>query len=313
MLKIEMDKIKYVVDNSKYVSLNIDKVDNVIDAINDFNYKHWSKNINLDLTEEKWILLAFIIESMNFCFWQKPKWKIIYKKEIMSGSNALFYSVIRAIETKLISLDIEYLHNLNKETFLKIFVAVEGNISLIDYRYENFKEVIDVFYNNKNIYKELYSIKSDIELLKFIVKTFKSFNDKSIYNNKVIYFNKRATLLVNDLFHLSKTISSNINNVNNLSGCADYGLPRTFRDYEILNYSSSLKKLIDNEKEISHNSKMEIEIRANTLYAIELIKEKLNKKGLLINSVELDNLIWLLYKSNKGKKSIPHHTTTIYY
>ena len=57
-------------------------------------YEHWSTKIELDLTEKEWILLVFIIESMNFCFWQKPKWKIEYHGDELSGSNALFYVFI---------------------------------------------------------------------------------------------------------------------------------------------------------------------------------------------------------------------------
>ena len=70
---------------------------------------------------------------------------------------------------------------------------------------------------------------------------------------------------------------------------------------------------IDNEKEILHDSEMEIEIRANMLYVIELIKDKLKQKNILINAVELDNLIWWMGKKNKDRKSIAHHTITIFY
>ena len=58
---------------------------------------------------------------------------------------------------------------------------------------------------------------------------------------------------------------------------------------------------------------MEIEIRASMLYVIELIKKKLREKDIIISSVELDNIIWLVYKSGKVNKSLPHHTVTIYY
>lgn len=304
--------LKYVVDNSKYVSINYNEINDFIKDLGEPKYEHWSKKTNLNLKEKEWILLAFIIESMNFCFWQKPKWKIEYKESIFTGSNALFNSVIREVENNNKFLDIEYLHNLTKSNLEKIFKATEGTIPLMDERYNNFKEVIDFVYNNKNFYKELYNIKTDIELLKYITNNIKNFDDKSIYKGKTIHFNKRATLLVNDLFYLSNTIRKNIKNVNNLSGCADYGIPRTFRDYKILKYSKELEELIDTEKEILHNSEMEIEIRANMLYVIEIIKEKLKDKNIIINSVELDNLIWQMGKT-KEKRSKPHHTITIFY
>jgi len=58
---------------------------------------------------------------------------------------------------------------------------------------------------------------------------------------------------------------------------------------------------------------MEIEIRANMLYAIELIKNRLHQNQIDINLVQIDNALWLLSK-NKEFKEKPHHLTkTIYY
>lgn len=304
-----LKEFEYVVKNSKYVKINDDR----INALGKPNYTHWSKEMSIDLNEEKWILLAFIIESMNFCFWKKPKWKIEYNNEEFSGSNALFYSVIKEVENNPSFLDIDYLYSLKQDDLNKIFEPISGQIPLLEERYNNFREVIEYVKINKNFYNELYSIKTDKELLRYIVTNFKSFDDKSLYKEKTIHFNKRATLLTNDLFYLSNKIRKNISNVNNLSGCADYGIPRTFRDYGILEYSPSLANKVDNEIEISHDSEMEIEIRANMLYVVEKIKEYFNDKSISINSVELDNLIWLLGKNNKDRKSIAHHTVTIYY
>lgn len=240
------EEFKYVVNNSKYVSINESEIEKFVNDLGSINYNHWSNELNLDLEEKEWILLAFIIESMNFCFWKKPKWKIRYNNEIMSGSNALFYSVIKEVELNKNFLNIAYLHDINEEKFRKIFKGIEGEIPLFEARYDNFKEVVNNIYNNSKFYDDLFSIRTDRELLKYITENFSSFDDKSKYKNKTIHFNKRATLLTNDLFYLSKTINCNLNNVNNLSGCADYGIPRTFRDYNILIYNDELSKMIDN-------------------------------------------------------------------
>ena len=305
--------IKYVVDNSKYVSIDYKKVKEFAESLEQLKYNHWSNKLDLKLSDKEWILLVFIIESMNFCFWQKPKWHIKYNEKIFSGSNALFYSVIKEVEKNEKFLNLDYLYKLTKNEFYKIFEAVEGEVSLFDERYNNFKEVINFIHKNKNFYNDIYNIKSDLELLKYITSNLSSFDDKSIYKGITIHFNKRATLLVNDLFYISDIIKKNLKNVNQLSGCADYGIPRMLRDYGIFKYTKELEGYIDNEKEILHDSEMEIEIRANMLYVIEIIKEELERKNILINSVELDNLIWLMGKRNKDKKSIEHHTTTIFY
>ena len=302
---IMIEEFKYVSDNSKYVHIDINKIDNFVNSLGDIKYVHWSEEINLDLNEKEWILLSFIIESMNFCFWKKPKWKIEYNNQLMSGSNALFYSVIKCVEKDKNFLNIDYLNNLDFNSFKNIFEGEEV-CPLLEERYNNFKETIS-YIKNHDFYNELFSIKSDIELRSYIVDNFSHFNDKSIYKDKEIHFNKRATLLVNDLYRISSTIKNNIGNVDNLTGCADYAIPRIFRDYGLLVYNDELSNLIDSEELIKHDSEMEIEIRANMLYLIELIKEKVN-----INSIELDSIIWDM-GHKIPRKSNSHHTITIYY
>jgi len=305
------EEFRYVVDNSEYIKIDYTKLEKFINDLGEINYVHWSKELDLNLNENEWITLALVIESMNFCFWRKPKWKIEYKNELVSGSNALFYAIIKQVENNNNFLKLENLEKINQDEFYNILKGVEGECPLIDKRFENFKEVVNYIKNN-NFYEELFKIKKDVELLNYITSNFKSFDDKSVYKNKTIHFNKRATLLTNDLYYLSKTIRDNIDNVNNLSGCADYGIPRTFRDYGIMVYNEELSKLIDNEEEIPHDSDMEIEIRANMLYIIELIKERLANEDIIINSVELDNLIWWMGKKI-NRKSTSHHTITIFY
>ncbi len=307
------NEIKYVADNSQYVKINYPKLDEFIAELGVPNYIHWFPQYNLNLTEKEQILLAFIIESLNFCFWQKPKYKVIYHGREEKGSEALFSKIIDEVEKNKNFLNINYLHSLSLPEFKNIFSGIDGELSLIDTRYELFLNTINTIYEKKDkFYEELFNVGSDYELLNYITSNFKYFNDCSEYKGKLIHFNKRATLLTNDLFHMSVTIHNNIGNVNQLSGCADYGVPRTLRTYQILEYNEELSNYVDNEIEIEHDSEMEIEIRANMLYVLELIREKLREKGTIINSVELDNIVW--HMGRKKPNTLPyHHTTTIFY
>ena len=305
-----IEEYKYVVDNSKYVKIIPENIDKFIEDLGIIKYSHWYNDYDLKLNEKERILLAFIIEAMNYCFWQEPKWKVEYKSELITGSNALFTAVIKEVENNKNFLTLDYLNDLDINNFSKIFAGI-NTCPFLEKRYNNFKEVINYFVNH-DVYKELFNIKSNKELLEYIVTNFSSFNDVSWYKGHLIKFYKRANLLVNDLFNLSLTIKNNIHDVFNLSGCADYGIPRTFRDYKIIEYSDELAYLVDNKKLIEHGSEMEVEIRANILYIIELIKNKIKDKNIIIASVELDNLIWLMGKRMKDRSN-SHHTITIYY
>ena len=145
----------------------------------------------------------------------------------------------------------------------------------------------------------------------YISKEFTSFHDVSNYKGKKIIFNKRNRLLIRDLYYISKTVNGNIKNIDNIKGCADYNLPRYFRDEGIFIYAESLMRIIDEEIEITSGSNIEVELRANTIYVIELIKEKLKKVGKTTNSLELDGILWNLSKIQR--KTLPHHTRSIYY
>jgi len=148
------------------------------------------------------------------------------------------------------------------------------------------------------------------ELLDYIVANFPSFQDISIYNGKKIYFYKRATLLVRDLFEVSPKIHSNIQSIDCLLGCADYGIPRALRRFGVLEYSEELSWLVDHKRLIERDSDYEIEIRANMLYALELIKEALLLEGKKINSINLDGIIWSTGRNVEGEH---HLTKTIFY
>lgn len=175
------------------------------------------------------------------------------------------------------------------------------------------KDTISIIYNkNEKFYKELFSIRNDLEMLNYITQNFWHFDDKSLYKNEVVKFNKRATLLVNDLYQLSDTIKNNLKSLDNLSGCADYAVPRLLCEYGILSYNEKLLETITSNILIEHNSYMEIEIRANTLYALELIKDDLKEKGIYLNSVEIDNIIWSMRTSKEHSLPV-HKTITIYY
>lgn len=84
------NEIKYVVDNSVYVKINNQKLKEFISNFRMPNYKHWFAEFHLELSEKEKILLVFIIESLNFCFWQKPKYKILYHNEEVKGSEDYF-------------------------------------------------------------------------------------------------------------------------------------------------------------------------------------------------------------------------------
>lgn len=304
-----MDNINFVVENSKNVFINEKNINIILNNINVSGFSHWSSSPFFDgIDERKKIIFAFILESMNFCFWLNYSWNYKENGVIYSGTEMLY----KKVKDLLLKYDfnIEELCDISIEKFYESMSENNVPPPMIYERYKSYKETLKTI-SKCDFFDKLYKINSDIELEKFISDNIASFCDKSYYLGRTIVFNKRCRLLVNDLFLISDRIRKNIKNLNNLKGCADYSLPRYFREQKILEYSKELNKIIDNEEEIPHGSVYEIEIRASTLYVIEVIKKELDHRGIKLNSLELDNILWKLSRINKTSK--PHHTISIYY
>ena len=99
-----------------------------------------------------------------------------------------------------------------------------------------------------------------------------------------------------------------INNIDQLPGHADYKIPAILRKLGILIYHKDLVERIDSRIEVPVGSNMEIEIRANMLWATHLICEKLKPKFPEINPVTLDGILWAL-SQKKSKSGKPYHLT----
>lgn len=308
-----MNTIEYVINNNNDLEIDLSIIPDIIKNIKDKKYNHWSNKFPIfkKMNEKELILFSFIVESINFCFWPRYEWLIKEGNKTYLGSDVLLLTIIKAIKNNKIVLDESELHKVTKDQFYEIITQNDTTPILMEERYSSFKETFNTIYNKKDFWEELFSIKSDTKLEEFLTDNFNNFKDISEFKGKEIKFNKRCRLLIGDLFYTSPTIRNNVKNINNIKGCADYSLPRYFREIGLFKYSKDLADKIDHGEEIKHNSEYEVIIRATTLYVLEKIKEELKEQGKIINTIELDNIIWNL--SRKDKKTSPHHTISIYY
>ena len=309
-----IDSIKYVVDNSEYVSINYENIKNSLPLLNGSNKEAWLHDfidVNKYNDKEK-IIFLILCESMNFCFWDSPiKWKVEYNDKYYSGSFGVFYALSKALHNGNLILDVEKLKEISIDDLNNIFKGTT-TIPLLEERYNIFKQVVDEISGIDDLCS-IFNVDSDIDLLNVVVNHFSNFKDISIYKGHEVYFFKRANLLVTDLILNIDFINKRISNFDNLFGCADYKIPQVLRELGILNYSDSLKNLIDSKTPIPHDGLEEIEIRANMLYAMEIIKDELDKSGKKMNSSSIDNALWLISKKDDFKSNPHHLTRTIYY
>lgn len=301
-----LEKIKmscdYVATNSKYVSINYEKLDEYIKTIDCEKIKFWlsSNPYNLfDMDIEKIINFMLIFDSIDYCFWGQPKWTIETIDGKKDGSDALLYALLNYVKN-LGKIDFT---NVSFEEFSNI---LKGNVEIpfLRERYNTVISICNVVNKrmNGNFYSYIKDINVDTELFDIIINNFADFCDEREYDVNKVYFYKLAQLLTSDILHIKELISGTKVDYSHLVGCADYKIPQTLRALGILKYNDELSNIIDNNMLIDKNSKYEVEIRANMIAVINYINSKLEN----CCSIDINDYLFLSSKSVKDIAK-PYH------
>lgn len=305
---------QFVTGKSRKVHINTNKITGSIEIFSGNAMSHWLHDSPIDfskLNEREFLNFLFFLHSVSFCYWSDTKWTVEYRGSSYHGAWGMIAAIMRAIDEGKPILDSEYLSKINLEDYSEI---LRGNVDipLIKERWQITREVANALLadfdgNFANLIN--YANGDALTLLGLIIKLCPSFEDSSQYGGKTIYFYKRAQLLVGDTSqHFMDRGGNNFNNIDQLTASADYKLPQVLQRIGILSYSNDLQEKILSKICVPHNSPEEVEIRANTIMAIEMIKQELKIHGKNISSETISNHVWLMGK-DRNINILPHHRT----
>lgn len=315
-----LESTKFVVEHSKYVKIHNDKIDEFAKTFTREHTKHWWKDAPVDLsnlTEHEKLHFLLVFNSLSFSYWGDPTWSIEYPgKKTSSASFCLIYCIKRALDEGKPLLDPRYLAKLTRAELAHILRA-NVEIPLLDERLKTINQVGYVLVQKydadfSNMVKE--ADKDALKLVKSIITNFPLFDDTATYKGKTIFFYKRAQLIVSDV-HLvfdGKGLSE-FKNADEITAFADYKLPQVLRKLGIFSYTQDLMEKIDNKILIPKGSEEEVEIRANTIWAVELIKEKVREKIPGVDSVHVNDHLWLSSGKIPTTDKPYHRTRTTFY
>ena len=141
------------------------------------------------------------------------------------------------------------------------------------------------------------------------------FEDVSSYHGINVPFYKRSQLLASDLsLALDGRGCGRFDDLEQLTIFADNLVPHVLRLEGILEYSPSLIADIESETLIPAGSDEEIEIRACSVHAVELMIDAAFEAGITWSARDMDQLLWHRGQrpdiKSRGKR---HRTRTIYY
>jgi Potential Queuosine, Q, salvage protein family len=271
-----------------------------------------------------WLL---VLDALNFCFWAEKgqqRWRIEYHGEILDGYWAEAASLTRAVEEGFALWDAAYLSTMSREDLAYIFRSAPGAsgsngemIPLFDARLAHVHEVGRVLlgrYAGQFANAVAKSEGSAVNLALLLAQEFTSFRDCAIYHDQEIRFLKRAQICVADLYSAfgGKRWGA-FTDLEKLTIFADYKLPQVLRHYGIVEYEPRLAHRIDNLDLLPCGSEEEVELRAATIWACELLRSEMSHvSGQTITAVEVDQLLWHLGQNSSEMRPY-HRTRTINY
>jgi hypothetical protein len=309
-----VETCKFVVENSQHVKINSEKIDEFCNYFSHSHIKHWINESPFNLKKlnpKDRLHFLLVFNSISFSYWGDPKWKIVYYSEEVDGAYGMISAIAKAIENKIPILDAKFLSEIKEDKLSKI---LEGNVQipLFEERLNILREIGTTLLNKfdgdfTNLLKKANG--DSQKLLSLIIENFPSFEDSSTFNGKRVYFYKRAQLLVADIVQAFNGHEfGKLKNIDKLTACADYKLPFVLRRLGIFSYSDYLADKIDNQIQIDKDSEEEVELRANTIWVVELIKQKVKKKIAYADSIHVNDHIWILGQE-KLKNDKPYHLT----
>lgn len=265
------------------------------------------------------VAYLLILDSINFCFWPKPgadKWEIQYEPETLSGYYALAASLKKALDSGVPITRANYLAELPLGKLRQI-LGGKGDLHLMEERVRILNELGEFLI--KEYDGEAYRLveaaeNSALILVRLLVENLPSFKDVAEYHGKKIYFYKRAQIFAADLYGaFGGKDWGYFKDIDNLTAFADYKLPQVLRHVDILRYEQALEHKVDQGIFLEAGSPEETEIRANTIWAVELIRQELTQMGKKLRAFEIDWILWNLGQESQFKAKPYHRTVTIYY
>ena len=154
---------------------------------------------------------------------------------------------------------------------------------------------------------------SAVQLALLLAQHFPSFHDIAHYHGREVRFLKRAQICAADIHAaFAGEKWGRFHDLDQLTIFADYKLPQVLRHYHLIEYAPALATHVDAQKLLTAGSEEEIEIRAATVWACELLRRALQRKGRVMSAAEIDQKLWLLSQAIPDMQPY-HRTLTMYY
>jgi hypothetical protein len=318
-----------VVQSARHVRIEPDRIAPVAEQIAEAATIAPAWDDGLYVRDGTWKTAGWVLalDALNFCFWSEDpdpeeRWRVEYEGRLYDGYWALVAALRRAVEEGRPLWDPFYLAEFTARDVAHILRPHDLNypeIPLLPLRVQNLRELgsgLIAAFPDRNPVTELIasSGRSAAKLVERVTTLFPSFNDVAEYAREPVRFHKRAQILVADLHGAFDGAGLGaFDDLDRLTAFADYKVPQVLRRFGAIAYAEALAARIDNRQLIPAGSPEEVEIRAATVWACELLRRSLADRGGKLRAFEIDWALWLAGQSLPPDTHPYHRTFTVFY
>ncbi len=264
----------------------------------------------------KSVAYVFLIDALNFCFWGEPRWTVRFRGRWLDGYWALAAALTRGVSEEPRLLDANFLADLDPAVLRRVLRG-RGEIPLFEARWRNARELGRVLrdrWRGDGTLLVAEAKRSAVGLARIVAESFSSFDDVALHEGREVRFLKRAQILAADLWGaFGGRGFGRFDDLDQLTAFADYKLPQVLRAWGVLRYDAALARRVGRRTLLPAGCPEEVEIRAATVWAAELLREALAERGQRLTSTEVDWLLWDAGQRRIAHMKPYHRTRTIYY
>jgi len=279
----------------------------------------WDEEHHWTGPPDRVVAYLMVLDTINFCFWPprgRSPWKVEIEGRRISGYNGLAAALKRAMGSGVPLDDAGFLARMTPERLQEV-LGGRGTLPLMDERARALRELGEVLERDYGgmAHRLVESTKGwAVDLARLLARKLLSFRDTAVYRERAISFYKRGQIFAADLHGAFRGRGwGAFHDLDRLTAFADYKLPQVLRHRGILVYEESLAERVDRMDLLAPGSSEEVEIRANTVQAVESVRREAAGLGRALRSCEIDGLLWHMGQEDAFRKRPFHRTVTIFY
>ncbi|KAI9485058.1 hypothetical protein BDB00DRAFT_851687 [Zychaea mexicana] len=298
-----------------------------------YSTKTWNEHElqpkKLDASTVDWI---FLVDILNFSFWSDldksdkcqphpERYTVVLHGKAYTGYWSLCAAINRALEQGIPVTDASYYANASDDDLKAVFASdTREHIPLMDQRIAVMREAGRVLleeFDGSFVNCIRQARQSASALLELLTQYFPSFRDIHSFEGRQVAILKRAQILIADIWACFDGQGyGEFYDIDTITMFADYRVPQALYSLGVLKYSADLMTKLEKRELLSSGSREEIEIRGNSIWAVELMVRRIKEidPTQAVNAILMDFYIWDTAKELQDQMTVPiHRTRSIFY